>query len=88
METDWADCPLIKAVAGLHSGDPVFAGSRLPVSAVVENYDDFLEEGMSPEEAIAETLETYPSTPGGAAAIRAILEHRATCGARSLHGTD
>ena len=75
---DWTDCPLVQTEPGLHSGDPVFAGSRLPVSAVVANYDDFLEEGMSPEEAIAETLVTYPSTPGGAGAIRAVLEYRAT----------
>jgi len=61
----------------LHSGDPVFVGSRLPVSAVVENYRDFLDEGMTPDEAIAQTLETYPSTPGGANAIRAVLDYRA-----------
>jgi uncharacterized protein (DUF433 family) len=53
----------------------VFAGSRLPVSAVVENYCDFLEEGMTADEAVAETLQTYPSTPGGATAIRTVIEY-------------
>ena len=73
-DIDWPGCPLIESVPGLPSGDPVFVGSRLPVSAVVENYQDFLGEGMTPDEAIAETLETYPSTPGGANAIRADLD--------------
>jgi uncharacterized protein (DUF433 family) len=76
-DIDWSGCPLIETVPGLHSGDPVFVGSRLPVSAVVENYRDFLDEGMTPDEAIAQTLETYPSTPGGANAIRAVLDYRA-----------
>jgi uncharacterized protein (DUF433 family) len=77
-DIDWNDCPLVQQVPDLHSGDPVFVGSRLPVSAVVQNYDDFVDQGMSPDEAVAETLETYPSTPGGADAIRAVLEYRAT----------
>jgi uncharacterized protein (DUF433 family) len=77
-EIDWSSCPLIERVPGLHSGDPVFVRSRLPVSAVVQNYDDFLEDGMTPDEAVAETLKTYPTTPGGADAIRAVLEYRAT----------
>ncbi len=67
---DWSGCPLIETVPGLHSGDPVFVGSRLPVSALVDNYQDFLDEGMTPDEAIAQTLETYPSTPGDPERVR------------------
>jgi uncharacterized protein (DUF433 family) len=68
----------VEQVPDLHSGDPVFVGSRLPVSAVAQNYDDFVDQGMSTDEAVAETLETYPSTPGGADAIRAVLLSLAT----------
>jgi len=33
-------------------------------------------EGLSLDEAIAETLECFPSTPGGADGIRAVLAYR------------
>ena len=55
----------------------MFKSSRLPVDAVVENVDTCMEiEGLSLDEAIAETLECFPSTPGGADGIRAVLAYR------------
>jgi hypothetical protein len=45
------------------------------VDAITGNYDAFLDEGLSPEAAIAETLDRYPEA--GVDAIRAILNYRA-----------
>ncbi len=76
METlDWSDCPLVEIIPGKVSGAPLLKNTRLPVEAITGNYDAFRDEGMSAEEAIAETLDCYPEA--GLDAIRAILTYRA-----------
>lgn len=50
---DWARCPLVEILPRVQSGAPVLLGTRLPVSAVVDNYAD----GLSVDE-IAEQFET------------------------------
>jgi len=75
METlDWTDCPLVKIIPGKVSGVPLLKNSRLPVDAITGNYDAFRDEGLSPEAALAETLDCYPEA--GREAIRAILQYR------------
>ena len=71
---DWKDCDLVEVVLGKVSGAPVLVGTRIPVEAITGNYDSFLDEGMSPDDAIAETVACYPSA--GVQRIRAILEYR------------
>jgi len=76
METlDWTDCPLVEIIPGKVSGVPLLKNTRLPVDAITGNYDAFRDEGLSPEAAIAETLDCYPEA--GREAIRAILQYRA-----------
>ncbi len=76
METiDWSDCPWIEIVPGKVSGAPLLINTRLPVDAITGNYDAFRDEGLSPDEAVAETLDCYPEA--GRDAIEAILNHRA-----------
>ena len=76
METlDWSDCPLVEIIPGKVSGAPLLKNTRLPVEAITGNYDAFRDEGLSPDEAIAETLDCYPEA--GRHAIRAILTFRA-----------
>ena len=72
---DWFDCPLIEVIPGKVSGSPLLKGTRLPVEAITGNYDAFREEGLSPEAAIAETLDCYPEA--GIENIKAILDYRA-----------
>jgi len=72
---DWADCPLVEIVPGKVSGAPLLKNTRLPVDAITGNYDAFRDEGMSPDEAIAETLDCYPEA--GLETIKAILNYRA-----------
>jgi uncharacterized protein (DUF433 family) len=72
---DWSECPLVEIVPGKVSGVPLLRNSRLPVDAITGNYDAFLEEGLSPELAVAETLDCYPEA--GIDRIRAILDYRA-----------
>lgn len=72
---DWSDCPLIEVIPGKVSGAPLLKNTRLPVDAITGNYDAFLDDGLSPDEAIAETLDCYPGTSFDA--IRAILKYRA-----------
>ena len=75
---DWTNNPQIETNPEVVSGAPVFRGTRLPVQAVIENVDAFMElDGQSEDEAIASTLECYPETPGGAEGIRAVLDYRA-----------
>jgi uncharacterized protein (DUF433 family) len=74
---EWLGCDLLESVPGKVSGAVVFKDTRLPVENVVENVDAFMEiEGMSEPEAIDATLECFPSVPGGAEGIRAVLAYR------------
>jgi len=72
---DWSDCPLVEVIPGKVSGAPLLKNTRLPVDAITGNYDAFLDEGLSPEAALAETLDCYPEA--GVDAIQAILNYRA-----------
>jgi uncharacterized protein (DUF433 family) len=38
-EIDWSDCPLVETNPRVQSGAPVLRGTRLPVSAVMDNYE-------------------------------------------------
>jgi uncharacterized protein (DUF433 family) len=73
---DWSECPLVEAVPGKVSGVPLLKNTRLPVEAITGNYDAFRAEGLSPDAAIAETLDCYPET--SVEAIKALLDYRAT----------
>jgi len=72
---DWVGYSDVEVIPGKASGAPLLKGTRLPVAAISENYDAFLEEGSSPEEALFETLACYPEI--GIERIKALLEYRA-----------
>ena len=72
---DWADCPVVEIIPGKVSGAPLLKNTRLPVDAITGNCDAFRDEGLSPDEAIAETLDCYPEA--GLDVIKAILAYRA-----------
>ena len=36
---DWSDCPLVEVKPGVQSGVPVLRGTRMPVDAIVDNFD-------------------------------------------------
>jgi|SRR5580693_5926425 uncharacterized protein (DUF433 family) len=71
---DWSQCPLVEVIPGKVSGAPLLKNTRLPVEAITGNYDAFRDEGLSPDEAIAETLDCYPEA--GLFTIKAILAWR------------
>ena len=76
---DWLGCDLLEAVEEKVSGAVVFKGTRLPVEAIVENVDAFMElDGLTEDGAVTATLECFPSVPGGADGIRAVLAYRET----------
>jgi uncharacterized protein (DUF433 family) len=52
---DWAECPLVEVKQGVQSGAPVLRGTRMPVNAIVDNFDY----GVSVSE-IAEQFELPP----------------------------
>jgi uncharacterized protein (DUF433 family) len=66
--------PWLKIIPGKVSGAPLLKHTRLPVDAIIGNYDAFRDEGLSPEAAIAETLDCYPEA--GIEVIKAILNYR------------
>ncbi len=70
---DWKDCPLVEIVPGKVSGQPVIAGTRILADSIPENYEAFLDEGLSPEDAIAETLECFPGA--GLDRIKGLLSY-------------
>jgi uncharacterized protein (DUF433 family) len=72
---DWSDCPLIEVIPGKVSGSPLLKNTRLPVDAILGNFDAFREEGLSPDAAVAETLDCYPEA--GLDNIKAIVHYRA-----------
>jgi uncharacterized protein (DUF433 family) len=72
---DWSDCPLVEVVPGKVSGVPLLKNTRLPVDAILGNYDAFRDQGLSPEAAIDETLDCYPEV--GIDTVKAILNYRA-----------
>ena len=71
---DWSQCPLVEAITGKVGGAPLLKDTRLPVAAITGNYDAFRDEGLSPDAAIAETLDCYPHADLDA--IKAILKYR------------
>ena len=36
---DWSECPLVEVNPRVQSGAPVLRGTRMPVNAIVDNYD-------------------------------------------------
>jgi len=43
---DWSECSLVEIRPHVHSGAPVLRGTRMPVNAIVDNFDY----GVTPEE--------------------------------------
>jgi uncharacterized protein (DUF433 family) len=73
---DWTGCELVERIPGKASGTPLLKNTRLPVEAILENYDAFVDiEGLSPDAALAETLDCYPEA--GLDNIKALLRYRA-----------
>ena len=52
---DWSECLLVETKSGVQSGVPVLRGTRMPVDAIVDNFDY----GVSVAE-IAEQFEVPP----------------------------
>jgi uncharacterized protein (DUF433 family) len=61
---DWSKCPLVEVNPRVQSGGPVLRGTRMPVNAIVDNFDY----GMSVAE-ISEQFE-IPQDP-----VQAILSY-------------
>ena len=55
-KTDWSECPLVEVKPGVQSGAPVLRGTRMPVDAIVGNFDY----GVSAAE-IAEQFQIPPA---------------------------
>ena len=75
---DWSNCPLITSDPDVVHGEPVFVGTRVPAGTVVENVEAYLDEGLSLEQAMAATLDSFPGVPQGLEGIRALLTYCAS----------
>ena len=79
---DWLQHPQIESDPDIVHGAPVFKGTRLPVENALESYYAYRElEGMSDQQAIDATVESFPTIPNGAAGLRAVL----ACDASQQH---
>src|SRR5271156_2056440 len=69
---DWSECPLVEVKPKVQSGAPVLRGTRMPVNAIVDNFDYGVSVG-----GISEQFELPPDP------IEAILtyamSHRVAC---------
>jgi uncharacterized protein (DUF433 family) len=54
-KVDWSECPLVEVKPGVLNGVPVLRGTRMPVDAIIDNFDY----GVSVAE-IAEQFELPP----------------------------
>jgi uncharacterized protein (DUF433 family) len=36
---DWSECPIVEVKPEVQSGAPVLVGTRMPVNAIVDNFD-------------------------------------------------
>lgn len=64
VQVDWSECPIVEVDPEIQSGAPVLAGTRLPVSAIVDN----AEYGLS----VAEISEQFEVSQ---AQVKAILAY-------------
>jgi uncharacterized protein (DUF433 family) len=68
---------LVRIDTDVVHGEPVFEGTRMPVEIAIENYYAFREiDGLSDEQAVAETLRCFPTIPS-AEALRSVLAFEA-----------
>jgi uncharacterized protein (DUF433 family) len=64
QQIDWSQCALVEIKPNILSGAPVLRGTRMPVSAIVDNFDygvsvaEIFEQFEIPEDRIREIL-TY-----------------------------
>ncbi len=66
---DWSECTLVETKPGVQSGAPVLRGTRMPVDAIVDNFDY----GVS----VAEIAEQFEIPPDRVEAILAYAKsHR------------
>ena len=71
----WGGCPVVSVDPEIVHGEPVFAGTRMPVEDAVEYYYYYRGEmGMSDEQAVGEILEQYQTIPS-AESLRAVLSY-------------
>lgn len=38
-QIDWSGCAFVESIPEVQSGDPVLRGTRMPVNAIVDNFD-------------------------------------------------
>ncbi len=69
---DWSGCELVEVVPGKVSGAPVIRDTRLPVQALIDNYDD----GLTP----AEIVEQFPGVTEDQ--VRQVVEYARRHGAK------
>ena len=50
VQIDWSQCPLVEVDPEIQSGAPVLTGTRLPVSAIVDNAEYGLSVGEISEQ--------------------------------------
>ena len=68
---DWSACPLVELKPNVQNGAPVLHNTRMPVKAIVDNFDY----GLSP----AEIAEQFEVTIDHIEAILTYAESRRTC---------
>jgi uncharacterized protein (DUF433 family) len=77
MAIDWSQCPEVESVIDKVSGAWVFRGTRLPISVVLENFED----GMT----LAEVVEQFDVS---VEKVKAVLEFAARSADAPVHSAN
>ena len=57
---NWTEYEDVESDPGKLGGTPVMKGTRVPVDAILNNFDSFLEEDLTPYEAELAVLACFP----------------------------
>lgn len=73
----WKGCSVVSVDPETVHGEPVFKGTRVPVETAIESVLAYEElDGLSEDQAIQETLDSYPTIPC-ADALRTVIAFEA-----------
>ncbi len=73
---EWIACSVVSVDPQVVHGEPVFAGTRVPVEDTVNSYYGYRESGLSDQEAVETLLKSFPTIPG-AEALHSVLAFEA-----------
>ena len=61
---EWKGCAVVSVDPEVVHGEPVFAGTRVPVQDIIDSYYGYREDGWSDQDTVEVLLKSFPTIPG------------------------